>query len=82
MHERKNNFLEMTFMSAPKEHPNPPTSILHEVEFQDMDHTLEWLLETAQHYQCREAIPLLKEVRALINRRKIAFVAKKKSSEP
>jgi hypothetical protein len=37
-----------------------------EVEFKDMDHTLEWLLKIADKYHCDEAVKLLKEVRVLI----------------
>ena len=38
----------------------------YEIEFKDMDHTLTWLLETAEQYECREAMLYLEAARKCI----------------
>ncbi len=44
--------------------------VCHEVEFRDMDHTLEWLLETAESYGCKEAVEHLQKAKYLISQSK------------
>lgn len=44
-----------------------------EVEFVDMNHTLTWLLETAEHYRCKDAIFHLQEAQKLINQRRLSL---------
>lgn len=46
------------------------TIVCYEVEFADMDHTLIWLLETAEKYNCTEAIQHLEAARKLITQKK------------
>lgn len=44
--------------------------VCHEVEFVDMDHTLEWLLETVENYRCAEALTHLKAAKKLLEKKR------------
>lgn len=44
--------------------------VRYEVEFVDMEHTLEWLLETAEKYNCDEAVKHLKMAEKLIKQKR------------
>ncbi|MFH1158620.1 MAG: hypothetical protein V1721_07045 [Pseudomonadota bacterium] len=56
------------------------TAVCYEVEFADMDHTLVWLLETAEKYHCAEAIRHLEAARKLIIQKKSALFGRAASS--
>ena len=47
--------------------------VCYEVEFIDMKHTLEWLLETARRYNCDEAIKHLKMAKKYIRQKERAI---------
>ena len=49
------------------------TIVCYEVEFADMDHTLIWLLETAEKYNCTKAIQHLNTARKLITQKKTSL---------
>lgn len=42
----------------------------NQIDFVDMNHTLEWLLETASKYRCKNSIAHLKAAQDSINQRK------------
>ncbi len=49
---------------------NGQVAICHELEFVDMDNTLDWLLETAETYNCTDALSLLENARHAIDQQK------------
>ncbi len=53
-----------------------PTAIMYsEVEFDDMEHTLDWLLETAQKYHCETAISHIQTAKVLIMQTKVDMLS-------
>ncbi len=49
---------------------NGQAIICHELEFVDMDNTLDWLLETAETYNCTDALSLLENAKHVIDQQK------------
>ncbi len=49
---------------------NGHTIICHEIEFIEMDNTLDWLLDTAEQYECIEALSPLEDARDIIAQQK------------